>query len=141
MKGLFTYAVKREYIERSPLDRLDCPPDMEPRERVLTDAELRTVIERARMSGYPYGTVVELCAVLGQRRHQIGALRPQYVDFEKMAITWPPELMNGSATRDPVRPDDRGDSLRHHAQRRRAVLCFAGKQPVCRQIGQYRPFH
>ena len=93
MKGLFSYAVKRGYIEHSPLDRLDCPPDQEARERVLSDIELRQIIETARIYGYPFGTIVELCAVLGQRRQQIGALRVDYVDFDAGTITWPAELM------------------------------------------------
>ena len=93
VQGLFKFAVKRGYLERSPMERLDCPPDMEPRERVLTDDELRNVIETARAYGYPFGTIIELCAVLGQRRQQIGALRAEYVDADNCLITWPAELM------------------------------------------------
>ncbi len=93
MKGLFGYAVKRGYIERSLLERLECLPQGEPRERVLTDDELRNVIETARAYGYPFGTIIELCAVLGQRRQQIGALRDHFIDADKMLITWPAELM------------------------------------------------
>ena len=93
LQGLFSFAVKRGYIDRSPIDRLDCPADQEPRERVLPDAELRQVIETARVYGYPYGTIVELCAIIGQRRQQIGSLRFDHVDFAAKTITWPPELM------------------------------------------------
>ena len=81
IKGVFAYAVKRGYIERSPIDRLDCPPVEDPRERVLAPEELRTVIMTARAYPHAYGTIVELCAVTGQRRQQIGALRREYVDF------------------------------------------------------------
>jgi len=93
LQGLFRYAVRRGYLERSPMERLDCLPQPDARERVLSDAELRQVVEAARLYGYPYGTIVQLCAVLGQRRQQIGAMRAQFVDFETMTITWPPELM------------------------------------------------
>jgi hypothetical protein len=68
VKGLFAYAVKRGYIERSPVDRLDCPPVEEPRERVLTPNELRKVIVTARQYPHAYGTIIELCAITGQRR-------------------------------------------------------------------------
>jgi integrase len=93
VKGLFAYAVKRGYIDRSPVDRLDCPPVEDPRERVLTSNELRKVIVTARQYPHAYGTIVELCAITGQRRMQIGALREQYVDFDAGTITWPPQLM------------------------------------------------
>jgi integrase len=93
LQGLFRYAVRRGYLEHSPMERLDCLPQPDARERVLSDTELRQVIEAARLYGYPYGTIVQLCAMLGQRRQQIGAMRAHFVDFEKMTITWPPELM------------------------------------------------
>src|SRR5262249_4360123 len=84
---------KRDYVERSPLERLDCPEDLEPRERVLTDDELRQVIHTARAYGYPFGTIIELLAVSGQRRQQIGSLSTEHIDFEKRIITWPADLM------------------------------------------------
>ena len=93
LKGVFAYAVKRGYIDRSPMERLDCPPDQDARERVLTDEELRRVIQTARAYGYPYGTIVELCAVLGQRRNQIAALRDEYIHSNNLLITWPADLM------------------------------------------------
>lgn len=93
LQGFFRYAVRRGYLERSPMARLDCLPQPDARERVLSDAELRQVIETARLYGYPYGTIVELCAVLGQRRQQIAALHVDHVDLKAGTITWPPELM------------------------------------------------
>jgi integrase len=93
MQGLFRYAVRRDYLDRSPMERLECPADREPRERVLTDAELRAVISTVRAYGHSYGTIVELCAILGQRRQQIGALHVEHVNFDAGTITWPPELM------------------------------------------------
>jgi integrase len=93
IQGLFRYAVRRGYLDRSPMERLDRPDDQEPRERVLTDIELRTVIHTARVCGYPYGTIVELCAILGQRRAQVAALSTKHIDFANATITWPPAQM------------------------------------------------
>ena len=93
IKGLFNYAVKRGYLDRSPTDRLDCPADQEPRERVLSEAELRTVMQKARAYGHPFGTIVELLILTGQRRQQIGGLNRSFVDFGAGTITWPPALM------------------------------------------------
>jgi integrase len=41
LQGLFRFTARRGYLDRSPMERLDCPADQEPRERVLTDPELR----------------------------------------------------------------------------------------------------
>lgn len=69
LKGLYRFAIKRDYVERSPLERLDCPEDHEPRERVLKDAELRHVIDTARAYGYQRSTYLEQmkggCALVG----------------------------------------------------------------------------
>jgi integrase len=93
IRNLFRFAFKREYVNRNPLDRLDCPPENEPRDRVLTDTELRSVYQTAVVYGWPYGTIVRLCILLGQRRHQIAALKVQYIDFDAKTITWPPDQM------------------------------------------------
>jgi integrase len=93
LQGLFRYAVKRGYLDRSPMDRLDCPPDRDPRERVLSEAELRAVIEAARGYKHPFGKIVELLILTGQRRQQIGGLNRSFVDFDACTITWPPALM------------------------------------------------
>jgi integrase len=93
IQGLFRFAVKRGYLDRSPMERLDCPPDQQPRDRILTDPELRSVLDTAAIYGHPYGTIVRLCAILGQRRQQIGSLNVAYVDFGARTITWPRESM------------------------------------------------
>ena len=72
ISGLFSYAVRRGYIDRSPMKALDAPPDQAPRHRVLTDDELRKVLTVARMrrlAGDQYGAIVELLIYTGQRRH------------------------------------------------------------------------
>jgi integrase len=77
ISGLMSYAVRKGYIDRSPVKALEAPPDQTPRHRVLTDDELRKVLTTARMlrlAGDQYGAIVELLIYTGQRRMQIGAL-------------------------------------------------------------------
>jgi len=95
IRNLFRFAFKRGYIDKNPLDRLTAPKANPPRERVLTDDELRRVLLTARATGHPYGNIVELCVRLGQRRHQIANLRREWVDFEHRTISWPAEAMKG----------------------------------------------
>ncbi|MGH7111779.1 MAG: tyrosine-type recombinase/integrase [Stellaceae bacterium] len=96
VSGLMRYAVRRGYIEKSPVAALDAPSLETPRHRVLSSDELRKVLTTARVlrqGGDPYGTIVELLVYTGQRRQQIAMLRPAMVDFTEGTITWPPELM------------------------------------------------
>src|SRR5712691_11702857 len=96
ISGLFSYAVRKGYIDRSPVRALEAPPDQTPRHRVLSDDELRKVLNVARMlrlAGDQYGAIVELLIHTGQRRMQIGALARSMVDFKAETITWPAEAM------------------------------------------------
>lgn len=96
ISGLFSYAVRKGYLDRSPVKAIETPPDQAARHRVLTDDELRTVLTVARMrrlAGDQYGAIVELLIHTGQRRQQIAGLRGCMVDFRAETITWPPELM------------------------------------------------
>ncbi len=93
--GPMSYAVRKGYIDRSPVKALEAPPDQTPRHRVLTDDELRKVLTTARMlrlAGDQYGAIVELLIYTGQRRMQIGALARSMVDFDMATITWPAEV-------------------------------------------------
>lgn len=93
---LIRFAIKRRYISSWPLDYLDGKRQRVARERVLTDDELRTILETARLwtaGDHHFGTIVELLIYTGQRRQQIGSLDRSHVDFDLGTITWPPELM------------------------------------------------
>ena len=59
------------------------------RDRVLTDDELRSIW--AALGNDPYGDIVRLLALTGQRRDEIGSLRWREVDFDKSLIALPPE--------------------------------------------------
>lgn len=96
ISGLFSYAIRRGYMDRSPIQPLRMPPDQTPRHRVLTRDELRKVLTCARMlriAGDQYGAIVELLIYTGQRRQQIGGLTRKMVDFDTQTMTWPEELM------------------------------------------------
>jgi integrase len=116
ISGLFSYAVRKGYINRSPVRALQAPHDQTPRHRVLNEDELRTVLSAARvlrLAGDQYGAIVELLIYTGQRRMQIGALRRSMADFDAETITWPAEAMKagkrhtipmGSAVRELLEP-------------------------------------
>ena len=96
ISGLFSYAVRRGYLDRSPARALSIPADQAPRHRVLSDDELAKVLTVARMgrlAGDQYSTITELLIYTLQRRNQIAALNRSMVDFEARTITWPGEFM------------------------------------------------
>ena len=78
--------------ESSPCARLQAPGAATTRERVLTDAELAAVLLQARKTPYPFGAIVELLILTGQRRGEIAALRWEWIDDEAKTITLPSSI-------------------------------------------------
>ena len=67
-----------------------------PRDRVLTDDELAKVWHAAEGSGWPFGRIIQLCILLGQRRSETAAIQRSWIDTKQMMITFPREVMKGN---------------------------------------------
>jgi integrase len=91
---LLKWAVRRGYIERSPMERLQLPARLKPRSRILSDDELRAVYLAANSP--VFGSIVRLCILLGQRRSEIGSLRWDWIDREARTIAFPAEVIKNN---------------------------------------------
>jgi len=76
-KTFFRWCVRRRLIPHSPLEGLELPSKWKPRERVLTDDELRAVWQASDDCGQ-FGTIVKLLILTGQRRSEIGSLQANW---------------------------------------------------------------
>ncbi len=83
------WAVRHEIIDRNPLDGLNKPKPSKSRERYLSEQELKLVYEKARIEPYPYGTIVQLLILMGQRRGETSHLRWDWINSEERLITFP----------------------------------------------------
>ena len=73
---LFRWAVGRGILETNPMAHLPKPGSENPRDRVLTDAELAQVFKNAtKLRPTPYGPMYQLLILTGARRNEIAALR------------------------------------------------------------------
>jgi hypothetical protein len=68
IRTFFRFAVRRRFISRSPVEGLQIPSRSVARDRVLTDDELVKVWSAATKISYPFGTIVQLLILTGQRR-------------------------------------------------------------------------
>ena len=89
IKAFLTWCVGRAILETSPAHGLRAPAKEVARDRVLTDDELARVIWAARSLGYPYGDIVELLALTGQRREEIASLTRDEIDFQTQVLAFP----------------------------------------------------
>lgn len=89
IRTMMNWCWKRGYIETSPVPPLTFRS--KPRSRVLSDDELRAVWERAGGYGYPFGEIVKLLILTGQRRGEITNLRRSWIEGD--VVTIPPEIV------------------------------------------------
>jgi integrase len=89
VRKLFNWCVGRDVIETSPATLIEPPAKEDSRKRVLTDDELRLVWNAAGADGYPFGPIVKLMALLGQRENEIARMRWDELDVEGKLWTLP----------------------------------------------------
>ena len=82
----FKWCVANDLLSGSPAANLAAPNKETSRERVLTDAELRRVWQAAEAIGFPYGTILQLLILTGQRRGEVAGMMWSELDLE--AATW-----------------------------------------------------
>jgi integrase len=86
IKTFFRWCVGRAVLDRSPADGVPLPAKEVARDRVLSDDELARTIVAARQIGGPYGNIVEVLALTGQRREEVA--RCTWDEIDMAARTW-----------------------------------------------------
>jgi integrase len=71
ISNFLNWAIRNEYVQRHPLQGERKPASKRHRERVLTEDELKAVFLRAIQFPFPYGHIVRLLILTGQRRSEI----------------------------------------------------------------------
>ena len=89
IKTFLRWCVGRAVLDQSPAEGVPLPAKEVARDRVLDDQELAQVILAARKVGGPYGGIVELLALTGQRREEVARLTWQELDLEQRIWTLP----------------------------------------------------
>jgi integrase len=89
IKTFLRWCVGRAVLDHSPAEGIPLPTKQVPRDRVLTDDELARVIITAREIGGPYGGIVELLALTGQRREEAARCLWDEIDLQSQIWTLP----------------------------------------------------
>lgn len=74
MRGVMTYAFERHLIPASPMASMKPPAKVAKRDRSLSDNELRLVWLAAGSLGYPFGPLIRLLILTGQRLREVAEL-------------------------------------------------------------------
>jgi integrase len=96
VRKLFNWCVARDVIQVSPCTLVTPPAPERSRDRILNDDELRMVWNAADGDGWPFGPLVKMLVLTGQRLAEVGGMRWDEVDLENKLWTLPAErVKNG----------------------------------------------
>jgi integrase len=103
LRRMFRWALSEEDIGRSPLEGMEAPPLPKSRERVLADWELRLAYGAAGGLGEPFGPLVRLLILTGQRLKEVAWAQWSELDRAEALLRIPSErAKNGRATDVPL---------------------------------------
>lgn len=89
LRTFVKWMLKREYLANDPLISLPSPPSARDRTRILSEPELALVYRHACNYPFPFGPIVRLLLLTGQRRSEIGTLRREWIDLSERMIIYP----------------------------------------------------
>jgi integrase len=96
VRKLFNWCVARDVIQVSPCTLVTPPAPERSRDRILDDAEIKLVWNAADAEGWPFGPLVKLLVLTGQRLTEVSGMRWDEFDLEKKLWTLPAErVKNG----------------------------------------------
>lgn len=87
IRTFMNWCVSQGYIKASPVPKLR--HHREERTRILSDKELAAVYNEALSDPYPFGPIVQMLVLTGQRRGEIASLRRSWITED--TVTFPSE--------------------------------------------------
>lgn len=91
LNQFFEWCVGRHVIEANPMAGLKKPAIERSRDRALDDEEIRIVWQACEEIGWPFGPLVQLLILTGQRRDEVGGMRRSEIDTDKRLWSLPGE--------------------------------------------------
>lgn len=85
-RAFFRFCVTEQYLDRSPMADMEPPAASRPRERVLSEEELRAVYKAAIAGQTTFHRIIALCLLTGQRRGEIARLERSWRAGDRITI-------------------------------------------------------
>jgi integrase len=135
LKTAFAWCVKRDILQASPCDHVDDPSAETSCDRELSGLELVALWRAAERMGYPYGKMVQLLLLTGQRRDEVRSAIYGEFDLDKRVWRLPAErTKNGHEHHVPLSDAAvallRGEDMPRIKSKSRWLFTTAGDVPV-----------
>ncbi|MFC0217887.1 tyrosine-type recombinase/integrase [Pseudochelatococcus lubricantis] len=128
LRKLFNWTVERTLLAASPCEGLKPPTAEKSRDRVLSDDETRALWIACDAIGWPFGPLVKLLVLTGQRRDEVAGMRWEEVSGDLWTI--PRERAKNDTTHLVPLSDATRDALSHAHQTGDIVFTTTGTTPV-----------
>ncbi|MGA7452412.1 MAG: tyrosine-type recombinase/integrase [Rhodoplanes sp.] len=129
LKTFLRWCVGRAILDQSPAESVPLPSKEIARDRVLDDDELAKVILAAREIGGPYGGIVELLALTGQRREEVAQLQWEELDLTQRVWAIPKSRTKNAKAHVVHLAEQSMAVLKHADQRGQYVFSQFGIKP------------
>lgn len=94
----FKWCIERGYIESNPVQYITKPAPENPRDRVLSDDELALIWDKAEKMKYPFGPLLQILILTGQRKGEVSGMRWSEINIKEKIWLIPKERSkNGHA--------------------------------------------
>ena len=84
VRAFFNWCAAEDYVERSPAEGIKAPAEETPRDRALSDDEIRWLWKATEKVGYPFGPMARLLLLTGQRLREVAEM----TDAELRGDAW-----------------------------------------------------
>ena len=91
LRRFFGWCVEQDIIAGDPCASIKRPAEPVERDRLLSDDELKQVWLAAEQLAYPFGRMVQMLILTGQRRDEVARMRWSELDLDGRAWTNPGE--------------------------------------------------
>jgi integrase len=96
IRAFFNWTVERGRLSASPVAGMKPPTKEHPRDRVLTDDELRWLWRACDELEWPFGPLIKLLLLTVQRRDEVAGMEWSEVDLQKATWTQPGEKVKNN---------------------------------------------
>jgi integrase len=83
IRRLYNWGMDRGIVDANPAAGIKPPHREHPRDRVLTEDEIRALWSAWERLAYPFGTIQKLLLLTAQRRGEVASMRWDQIDFER----------------------------------------------------------
>ncbi len=132
LKTLFRWAIVRGAIAASPTIGVEMPAQQVNRDRTHTDGELKEIWQATESLGWPFGPALQLLALTGQRREEVGQMRWSEIDIPGRVWTIPANRTKNGQPHDVHLSEGAIEILRELPRRDKDGLIFTttGETPI-----------